>query len=472
MIRRSLILLVFGGALGLLFALVLKPLPVRGGESPGELRAPPAQPTSAARDLSRPFVEATRKVRPAVVLIENYQQTWRGQVVKLGTGSGFLVSKEGHVLTNRHVLLNAQRIDVHLADGRTVRDVKALGSDLRSDVAVLKLEGLGELPVAQLGDSDALDVGEWVIAIGAPFELESSVSAGVVSATGRTRVLRGQTSQDTSEDFIQTDAALNPGNSGGPLINLDGQVVGINTAIHSSVEGMKVSAGVGFAIPINLARTVALSLIERGVASRGWLGVEGEFLGAEQLAERAVRAPGGFLVRSVLKGRSADRAGIVPDDVLVAVDGRPLRDHDTLRAKLAATGPGATVEVSFWRGGEERKLKVLLDEEPLYMFGLEVQTIDARTAAQVGVSEDTKGVVITRVEEGSPAKLDAEKPLLYPGDVIVAIDFGNRPVPVHRREDFIEVMTATRSLGVSAVRLWVRVKDRVFPVELRRAPAR
>jgi len=470
MLKRSALLLLLGSLLGILFATLLQPGPVRGGEVPPELKAPPAPVSQSARDLSRPFVEATRRVRPAVVLIANLRSGWGRKLVRAGTGSGVIISKAGHILTNRHVIAGAQRLDVQLPDGRRFDDVEVIGSDMRSDLAVVKIPAADDLPVAALGDSDALEVGEWVIAIGAPFELEASVSTGVVSATGRTRVVDPDPDFDRSEDFIQTDAALNPGNSGGPLINLDGQVVGINTAIQTA--GMRQNAGVGFAVPINLARTVAISLVERGVAKRGWLGVELSALSAAEAAKLGLPAPGGLRVRRVVPGRAAHTGGLREGDVLVSVDGKPIRDLDGLRARLAAAGPGTVVEITVQRDGKRRTLRVRLEEEPIYTFGLEVKTLDADIARNVQLPPDTRGVVITRVDDTSPAKADPEQPLLYPSDVIVAVDIGNRRYPVTNESEFLQAMQAAQYVSTPVVRLWIRVRDGFIPVELARPEVR
>lgn len=467
MIRRALILLVVASALGLIFATWMAPRPADGQEAPRELKQPPAQPSTEARALNRPFVEATRKVRPAVVRILNIQQTWRGQLQPASSGSGFIVSPEGHILTNRHVVNGAVRLQVSLPDGRVFSEVKLLGEDVRSDVAVIQILGAKDLPVAVMGDSDPLDVGDWVIAIGAPFELESSVSAGVVSATGRTGVMGRGEGEDVTEEFIQTDAALNPGNSGGPLVNLDGQVVGINTAI-STGGFSQVNAGVGFAIPINLARTVAVSLIERGFARRGWLGLSSVAVGREILERLGVEGRGALKVSSVEKDSPAARAGIEPEDLLLSVDGRPAADGEALRARLAAAGPGSTVEISLLRGGKERKVRVQLGEEPLYTFGLEVQDVSDRVAAQVGLPAGTPGVVITEVAPGSPARADPQNQMLFPGDVVVRIDWGSNRMPITSRKDFLEAMQKIPARA-GTVRFWLRVRDGYYPVYLRRA---
>ncbi len=423
MIRRALVLLLFGSALGLVFATLLIPPPAVGAEVPEELRSEPATPTVKATDLSRPFIEATRRVRPAVVRIQNLQRDWRGKPREVSGGSGIIISKEGHILTNRHVVLHALHLIVHLPDGRKVTDVVKLGEDARSDVAILQMRGVDDPPVAMLGDSDRLEVGEWVIAIGAPFELDSSVSAGIVSATGRT-ALFGTPDGDTTEDFIQTDAALNPGNSGGPLINLDGQVVAINTAIASPTS--RTFVGVGFAIPINLARTVAISLLESGVAKRGYLGIRTQVIGTSELSDRGIDARGALEIVFVENGSAAERASLRDGDLLLEIDGRPLLDLSTLRAELAAEGPGAKVRFKVHRGGRVHNITVVLDEEPVFTFGIEAKGLDEETRAAAGLPPEQRGIVITRVRKGSPAMEDPKHPLLYPGDVIVALELGRR----------------------------------------------
>jgi len=464
MIRRAFVLLVFGGLMGLLFATWLGPAPADGADAPKELRAPAASPSAKARDLSVPFVEATRKVRPAVVRISNIQYDWRRNEVLAGSGSGFIVSADGHVLTNRHVINEARILEVRLADGRLTRAVKVLGADPRSDVAVIRVEGMEGLPTVALGDSDALEAGEWVIAIGAPFNLESSVSAGIVSATGRTGVLG--TRADASEEFIQTDAALNPGNSGGPLINLDGQVVGINTAIQTG--GMsRVNAGVGFAVPINLARTIAIALIEKGVAQRGWLGIRADALRPEDLKALGAGARGGLRLVHVDKGSPADGGGLQPGDILLTLDGRPVPDAETLRARLAAVGPGGGVDVAFLREGKERRARVTLGEEPLYTFGLEVQTLDDEMARRVGLPAGRSGAVVTEVKPGSPAIVAEGGQLIFPGDVVVGIAVGGSRVQIQSREEFIDVMQQIQGRRVP-VRFVILAKDRLYQVTLER----
>jgi len=443
MIRRSLGLLVLGSALGVVFATFLGPQPAQGEEAPPELRADPAQPTRTAKDISRPIIDATGRVRPSVVKILNFVKTRWGPRYN-GNGSGFVISKSGHILTNRHVVANASTLVVELADGRRFDKVDVMGADPRSDVAVLRIHDAKDLPVVTMGDSDTLEVGELVVAIGAPFGLASSVSLGVVSATGRTGVIGSA----TSEEFIQTDAALNPGNSGGPLINLDGQVVGINTAIQGTAA--RANVGIGYAIPINLARTVAISLIERGVAKRGYLGIRFDqrtgLLNQRALKQLGIQGRGGIRLSSVEPGSPAAEAGLKEGDIVTAVDGRPLNDLRLLHARLAQAGPGGTVELVVFRDGAKRTIEVRLGEERIFSYGLEVATLDRSRARELGLPADTRGVVITRVRADSIIARASPSSRLLPGDVIVRIDWRGGGARVASRRDFEQVMAefATR----------------------------
>jgi len=442
MIRRGLILLGLGCGLGLLFATWLQPRAVQGGDAPAELLDDPAPPTQRSVDLSRPFVEATRKVRPTVVQVLNYIQDRRGDLHQQSSGSGFIFSKDGHVLTNRHVILNASRLAIKLHDGTVLAHMKVLGADPRSDIAVLQYTGDKKLPIAELGDSDRVEVGEWAIAIGAPFELTSTVSAGVVSAIGRTGVLADRRANDFtqySEAFIQTDAALNPGNSGGPLINLDGQVIGINTAIETGREGRS-NVGIGFAIPINLARTIAIALIERGVAKRGWMGAMVGYGNATVLKrDFNIDLPGALVITKVIPNSPAERAGLKKDDVLAKVDGRSLQDGKMLGARLSQAGPEGTVEIEYYREGKKGMAKLTLAEEPVDTYGMEVRSLDGAMAKELGLPARLRGAVVTKVEADSPATRHRQA-RVYPGDVIYRIDTRFGRFPIQSKEDFERVM--------------------------------
>ncbi|HEX5138143.1 MAG TPA: trypsin-like peptidase domain-containing protein [Planctomycetota bacterium] len=458
MMRRVALLLVLGSTLGLVGgALLLAPRVAEAGEVPVELRALPAKPSSAAKEISRPLIEATKKVRPAVVKIVSWGRSYTGRR-QLASGSGFIISNEGHILTNRHVLRG--QLEVQLEDGRKFDQIRTLGADSRTDVAVIQIldPHKGDWPVAALGDSDGLEVGELVIAIGSPFELAASVSYGVVSATGRSGVGRSN-----AEDFIQTDAALNPGNSGGPLINLDGQVVGINTAIQGATGA---NVGVGFSIPINLARTVAISLIERGEARRGWLGIHGITASADQLEAEKIDAAGGFRVMQVEKDSPAARAGIPPASTIVEVDGRPLRDISVLHARLAQAGPGGHVKVTYVAKGERRTVDVEVGEEPDYTIGIEVTDLTPTEAKTLGLSPRIQGVVVTRIQEGSAADQRDEANRLLPGDVILSVRWPGVGYRVTSKDDFEQVMQIVAERRPQNVEFIVLTKDGAFRVTL------
>ncbi|HYX91576.1 MAG TPA: Do family serine endopeptidase [Myxococcaceae bacterium] len=268
-----------------------------------------------------------------------------------GTGSGFIIDPQGRVLTNNHVVEDAVAIRVRLDDGRMF-DARVLGRDPLTDLALLQLEKVqGKLPWVRLGDSDAMRVGDYVVAIGNPFGLASSVSAGILSARAR------DIHSGPYDDFLQTDAAINPGNSGGPLFNLRGEVIGINTAIIGG------GTGIGFAVPSNMARDL-LPQLEKGEVRRGWLGVQIQDLKPD-IAE-ALKAPvkSGAVVMDVNKGTPADKAGIQIDDVIAAIDGKPVSTSKDLTRLIGSHAPGTTSELTVYRGGQKRDVKVTLGERP------------------------------------------------------------------------------------------------------------
>jgi serine protease Do len=441
MLQRGLVLLGLGASLGLLFATFLQPGNVEGADAPAELLRKPAKPTKYATDLSRAFVDSTRKVRPAVVQIRNIVRDRRGEEVVQSSGSGFVFSAKGHLLTNRHVIQGAQKLEIKTPDGTILGDIEVIGADIRSDLAVLRYTGEKKLPIAELGDSDTLEVGQWVIAIGAPFDLHSSVSAGIVSARGRTGILAnpGNKGADYSESFIQTDAALNPGNSGGPLIDLDGQVIGINTAIETGNQ-IRASVGVGFAIPINLARSIGIALIERGVAKRGWLGVRvNVWSGADLKREHGLDTPTAIVIEHVAPGSPAAAAGVRKGDVLTKFDGANIRDVRALSARLARSGPDQTVELTVVRNRKEQIIPVQLAEEPIFTFGIAVRDLDAQRASELGLGADFAAVVITDIAKKSVAAQGAEQ-RLYPGDVIYQIVTRHGRFRIRNKLDFEKVM--------------------------------
>ena len=332
-----------------------------------------------------------------------------------GSGSGFIFDADGYILTNNHVVAGASGVTVRLVDGREY-PARVIGADPNSDVAVIKIEPAeGEaLPVAQLGSSDELRVGDWVLALGSPFSLDFSVTAGIVSAKGRTSVLMDAGSM-ALESFIQTDAAINPGNSGGPLVDLLGRVVGINTAIYSPSG---VYAGYGFAIPISIAYRVAEDLVEFGVVHRPQLGVSVGDVTADDAQYYELPRVAGAVVKTISDGSPADRAGLEVGDVILGVDSSAVSDATQLITTLAQRNPGDTIAVVFMRGGRPLRVSVELSEfattervtQPVAervsrssQPDFTVIPFDARYARSVGYEGDA-GVIIRSVEPGSMAE--------------------------------------------------------------------
>ncbi|HEX6587510.1 MAG TPA: trypsin-like peptidase domain-containing protein [Longimicrobiales bacterium] len=334
-----------------------------------------------------------------------------------GSGSGFIFDNDGYILTNNHVVEGASAVTVRLVDGREY-PARLIGADPNSDVAVIKIEPReGEtLPVAQMGSSDELRVGDWVLALGSPFSLDFSVTAGIVSAKGRTRVLDDDNSM-ALESFIQTDAAINPGNSGGPLVDLLGRVVGINTAIYSPSG---VYAGYGFAIPISIAYRVAQDLVEFGVVHRPQLGVSVGDVTADDAEYYELPRVAGAVIRTITEGSPAARSGLEVGDVILGVDSSAVSDATQLITTLAQRNPGDTISVVFMRGGRPLRVAVELSEfqtgervappttERVVSRGssqpdFTVIPFDARYARSVGYGRDS-GVIIRSVEPGSMAE--------------------------------------------------------------------
>jgi serine protease Do/serine protease DegQ len=333
------------------------------------------------------------------------------------SGSGVIVDPAGYILTNNHVIENAQDITVRLSDSRKFT-ATLVGRDPKTDLAVLRVEAPAPLPVAELGDSERLRVGQWVIAIGNPFGLDRTVTVGIVSATARTRV--GVT---TYENFIQTDASINPGNSGGPLLNLDGRVIGINTAIVAAGQG------IGFSIPINEAKAVMGQLIARGKVTRGWLGIVIQDLNDELASSFGVREREGVLVADVMKGGPGEAAGLRPGDVIVQLGGSKIREVPDLQRRVANVAPGVMVPVGVIRDQAPQQLNVRVGEMPADDtaaadieagpdgFGLQVEPLAPDTAERLGLAFN-HGLLVTDVTTGGPA----ERAGLRRGDVILEVD--------------------------------------------------
>lgn len=328
-----------------------------------------------------------------------------------GQGSGFIISRDGYILTNNHVVDGADEITVRLADEREFK-AKLVGSDPQTDVALIKIQDSGQLPILALGDSDALEVGEWVIAIGNPFGLNQTVTVGVVSAKGRSRV-----GINEYENFIQTDAAINPGNSGGPLLNTHGEVVGINSALFSRTGGYM---GIGFAIPINMVKAIENQLQEHGKVTRGWLGVGIQDVTEELAKSFDLKEARGILVTEVQPDSPAAKGGLRQGDVILRLNNLELIDVSDLRNKIALITPGTRATLTIIRSGREEVVELAIGEQPadfgkagisasgqggnLEQFGLSLQTLTPELAQQLGYSTKQKGVVISAVEPGSAAE--------------------------------------------------------------------
>jgi serine protease Do len=345
-------------------------------------------------------------------------------------GSGFIVDKAGYILTNRHVVEGADKIQVTLASQRPGLDrpyeAKLVGRDARTDIALLKIEPKEQLTALNLGNSDGIDVGEWVMAIGNPFGYGNSVTVGVISYKGRQVGL----TQGTSVDMIQTDAAINPGNSGGPLLNARGEVVGINTLIMTS--GAPQSSGVGFAVAINTAKDVLPQLREKGKVVRGWLGVQIGALTEDLAKTYRLKEARGAVVNEITPGSPAADAGLKPEDVVLTVDGRPVQDSSDLSRYVASRPPGSTVRLRVLRDGNERDVDVKLgtfpeetaergdDSEPegTVRHGMTLRDLTPDVAERLQMPRGSRGVVVTDVAPGSAA----EDALLRRGDVIVSVN--------------------------------------------------
>ncbi|MFN8670712.1 MAG: DegQ family serine endoprotease [Candidatus Sericytochromatia bacterium] len=410
--------------------------------------------------LSKAFIDVSKQVTPEIVSIystkvvkqkNNYNEYLDDPFFKKffdvpehkdqgknkdrkeqGLGSGIIVDSSGLILTNNHVVEGASEIKVTLSDKRKFK-AKIIGTDPKSDVAVIKLEKADNLPVAKLGDSTKMEIGEFVLAIGNPLGLTSTVTSGIISAKGRADV-----GVADFEDFIQTDAAINPGNSGGALVNLNGEVIGINTAIASRTGGYM---GVGFAIPINMAKKIMNDIVTKGKVTRGFLGIQIQNMTESMAKGLKVENPNsGIVVGDIFKGSPADKAGIKRYDVILELNGKEVTDVSAFRNTIAASNPGEKQILTVLRDGKKVKVEIKLGElenkekkttesvkddentpekiAPDKKLGIEIEPISKDTLKELGINKEVKGVIVSDINETS----NASEGGLMKGDIIQEIN--------------------------------------------------
>jgi Do/DeqQ family serine protease len=404
---------------------------------------------TTAKSFGQAFVEVAKKVQPAVVNVTTEKTITMGPWERFGDdffkgspfedffrgfgfpprergkeyrqkqrsgGSGVIVDKEGYILTNNHVVEGADKVKIRLNDGREFT-ATVKGQDTRTDLAVLHIKAK-DLPVAILGDSDKLEVGEWAIAIGSPFGLEHTVTVGVISAKGRSGLGTG-----TYEDFIQTDASINPGNSGGPLINIDGEVIGINAMI------IQPGTGIGFAIPINMAKQILNDLIKQGKVVRPWLGISAQDLTPEMIEYFKVKEKDGVLVGQVYQGTGAEKAGLASGDIIKSVDDKVIKNVNELVKEIQKKKVGQKVKLNIIRDGKGMPLEVTTttmpdkiesptEKETEEKLGARILELTPQLAARYRISGVKYGVIVISVEDGSLA----DEIGLQEGDVILEIN--------------------------------------------------
>lgn len=403
-------------------------------------QVPPASSASmsTAEDLSTAFRRVAESMRPSVVSISTVQiveiqgrsdffgrRLPSRRLEQEGEGSGVIIRPNGVILTNNHVIEDVDEVTVEMFDGRVIK-AEIVGKDPATDLAVLKIPA-DNLRAAPIGNSDAMRVGDWVLAIGSPFGLDQTVTAGIIS--GKNRVQKIINDGNGFEDFLQTDAAINPGNSGGPLVNLRGELIGINTAIVSKSGA---SAGIGFAIPVAMAVPVLDSILEFGQVRRGFLGAQVESINPKLANRFDLKVNQGGLVQKVLDGQPASLAGLQAGDVVTRVDGRPVIGGPQFRNVIASKRPGETIQLDVNRNGSRISIPVRLEERTaermaqfnpsLRRFGARMQPTNDRLNREYGVPSGVSGLIITGIEDGK----EADEYGLQVGDVIIGVD--DRPL--------------------------------------------
>jgi len=463
-LARTLRSVLFTGLILLALVLILPP---GGGNALAQ-----QQGIESLRQTGRAFRNVAKKVSPAVVFIKVEKEAevssqelpfgdeffrrffgappnmphQRRQAPRkhraVGQGSGFIISPDGLIMTNNHVVGDADEVVVRLLDGREFK-AETIGTDPATDVAIIKIDA-SDLPFLRLGDSDKLEVGDWVLAVGNPFGLSHTLTAGIVSAKGRSGM-----GLNDYENFIQTDAAINPGNSGGPLVDLDGRVVGMNTAIFSRSGGYM---GIGFAIPINMAKQIRDQLVKHGKVTRGRLGVYIQDLTRELADSFGLDKNKGILVAQVIKDSPAEKAGLKRGDVITELEGHPVGKVAEFRNKIALTTPGTSLTLTIVRGGDEQKIKVVIGEletdakgrptpaSTIKRYGLQLQQLTEPLAEQLGYQGE-QGVLVAGVEDGSAA----EEAGIQKGDLIQEV---NR-IPVNSPAEVKAALKKTRKGGAA-----------------------
>lgn len=437
-------------------AILSTALPSRSAFAQGASKPTAADDLQSARALSRAFQRVTKQVEPAVVHITALRRvpvmegnaffsrpTGETVVQSVGFGSGVIVDPSGVILTNNHVVEVGESHKAKLTDGREF-DAVVVGRDPLTDLAVVRIKNAPPnevFPIAAMGDSDSVEVGDWVIAIGSPFGFANTVTTGIVSAKSRSNVALPGASREMYQDFIQTDAAINPGNSGGPLLDLEGRVIGINSAIATRAGG---SEGIGFAIPMQIAKAVMESILKSGRVVRGWVGLEFEELTAARLKQLGVTSEGGVLVSGVVEGTPASDAGLKQGDIITRYNGRNMTRFSTLRAAIAVTPPGTkstfeilregqaktiTVPVADWSSNEAKSLGGQYSDH----FGGIVQTIDPEIRRLLGAGfRSIRGVIVRKLDPAGPGAGSG----FEDGDIIVAIDEN----PTRTAEEFKAIL--------------------------------
>ncbi|OGP14541.1 MAG: hypothetical protein A2053_04720, partial [Deltaproteobacteria bacterium GWA2_50_8] len=360
--------------------------------------------TTSNKPAQQPLMDS-RRFGPRDPFFDDFFEKFFGgpsSLPRRSLGSGFIINNNGHILTNHHVVADSDEIIVRLSNKQELT-AKVIGSDSKTDLAVIKVKSDTKLPVAILGNSDELQVGDWVLAVGNPFGLDHTVTAGIVSAKGRV------IGAGPYDNFIQTDASINPGNSGGPLFNLKGEVIGVNTAILSNGQG------IGFAIPINLAKDLIPQLISKGGVTRGWLGVGIQEVTPDLAKSFHLTEPTGALISNVFPESPAAQGGLVAGDIVVEYAGQPVKNAHELPSYVARTKPGTSVKMKVLRDGKEKHLNIVISKmkkedvaqtmpsEESQELGINVRNISAAEAKDLGLPADKPGVYVTNVDPSGSA---------------------------------------------------------------------